>query len=533
MPVLFATLDERPMLPPFISRTFGSPSRNPPTGAANGARAARESAGAEAARRGWLASGPLSGLIDTLRASSPGRFRHSDSQRSASRYGPAITGRSITRLGRSAARADASYHAQLTEYARNYVTLQRLFNGERPEEVTRLTTKLTPQMREYPGTRYLETVWLQENATGQCPYWDIDAVRLEAAGVKIRTFGELEGTPVLDNGRVRVRAHYASQRGIERLVEKFGEPDGHDAASMTDSRRTLMLETQAGPILMKFSGAAMPRIGQFKKLAADHIEAAVIASAELSAYSEYGEEPAGLAIDLGDGKSPITQLYRVFPIARRGYREGDVVLPEHVLSDPEFEESDLGRRIFSLHGSRRKWLRHELAPQLADFLWLTLTQIFVHPQLHGQNLDLIIDATGKLVEIRLKDLQDVEYDFPAAAAAGRIAERWQDRPSPNHLGFRGAENEDSESARIATFYYEFLSQLCERDIETPEDPQFSAEVARELVERARQRLDLSQLSEDRAFAKVFGPTAWRKSGTCIASVRQLIISSREANLRIG
>jgi hypothetical protein len=241
------------------------------------------------------------------------------------------------------------------------------------------------------------------------PYWDVDPRQAD-----VEVVGDLEASPFrAPDGKLRVFGHYMDEPRIEALTAALGPPAGTLEAELTSSFRTVLVYPPDGrPYMLKFPGSwFLPD----RQLTASDVARSVARSRQLRASPDFLPEPAGLVASGVD----LAVLYRPLPLPRSfALRRDDFLVAGHVLSAPELEGTALGRRIFGRYGSRAAWENAELAPALARTLRRSIAESFVHPELHAQNLDVLIDAKGRVRRVFIKDLLDVMHDFPVAAAQG-------------------------------------------------------------------------------------------------------------------
>lgn len=417
-------------------------------------------------------------------------------------------------------------------YAFELILNEWQFNGSRPQE--RLLSQFAAS-----------------SLRGEAPYWDLDERTIVARGSKLELYGDARASPLrTDNGEIRVRLHYADEANRNRMTETFGLPSGREPAFMRGSYRTAQVKTASGWQQFKFS---MPRNRRFgfdaphKALTPANIKTAVLFSGVLRGSPAYAREPAGLALTLGDGGVPITQLWREMPVASRGFQPGDFAAPIHVLTAPEFAESAHGRRIFGLHrqlstspeDAQALWLVRELAPKLADILLDVFTSTHAHPLLHEQNAELVVGADGRILDVIIKDLSDMALDYRAISAAGKI-DRWRGLEM-NEAAFASAPSDElqleaGDRYSVAGFYRAFLGSIGTRvpaqtDEHTPS--LVVVETARLLSDRVRQRLPVAWLQtrlDRRAHENAFG-VGVKDPYERIAAVRALIVEYIEAGGR--
>ena len=312
--------------------------------------------------------------------------------------------------------ADPLIETSLDRYAVESLVNEHEFNGSRPDQ-------------------RLNALFMPSRLRGESPYWDLAPEAISARGGTLTAYGQAHVGPLRSGGdKTRIRLHYAEEADKARMIDMFGPPHGHEPAFMRSSYRTLQMKTDSGWHQFKFS---MPQLTMIsgsvnnKALSAGDIHTAVRASQALGQYHAYAREPAGLTLDLGDGGRPIAQLWRTLPVAERGFRPDDAAFVLHVMTDPKFAESAKGRLLFSPYdGGRRnpvlaqqEYLRVQVAPKLAELVWLALTETHAHPTLHEQNIDVIVDGNGDVADLIVKDLRDIALDRRGMAAAGHL-DRW-------------------------------------------------------------------------------------------------------------
>lgn len=426
--------------------------------------------------------------------------------------------------------ADPLIETPLDRYAIESLVNEHQFNGSRPDQ--RLNTLFAPsQLR------------------GESPYWDLDQEAIAAAGGALTVYGQAHVGPLRSGvGKTRIRLHYAERADKERMIDVFGLPHGHEPAFMRSSYRTLQIKADSGWHQFKFSMPEHPVIGSSaskKTLLAGDIQAAVCASQALGQYHAYAREPAGLALDLRDGGRPIAQLWRTLPVAERGFRPGDSAFVLHVMTDPKFAESARGRLLFSPYDGGRgepvlaqqEYLRVQVAPRLADLAWLVLTQTHAHPTLHEQNIDVIVDRNGDVVDLIVKDLRDLALDRRGMEAAGHL-DRWpaldetvagSNRPLFERLCYGTGD----EFSQVARHYQDYLGQVGSsfRPVPEREGNFLLDETSKRLVSKARRHirpgwLESQQGSE--AYDASFGTRRAGNIGPCVAGVRELLIRASEA-----
>jgi hypothetical protein len=373
---------------------------------------------------------------------------------------------------------------RLQRYLQTYADYQRRYNGERPVS----TVVATKERGEIARDK------------GKVPYWDIDIKEGSLLGKRA-------GSPFSPRkGKLRIPVHFSNEADIQRMIAKYGPPTGFltgassmKQAPMLDSWRVLLVNDQYE---MKFTiRGIMDRseLSQaiFKQLAPYEVKAAIANSRKLERDPLYYRESWGVVLDLKDGGPPLTALARQIPLPRRGLQEGDVLLPAHVLSDPRFARTALGQQIFGLHGSQTRWYRKELAPAMAKLLWHCLTRSGFHSELHAQNVVAILDKQGHIVELKLKDLQDVKSDRPLRRALGlpKIAASLFDIP------------ERFSTQDIADYYATYFGQMAKFDKDRREFSNdytpFAMFTVRELLKIAAAHLDLEAISDLREYKDLF------------------------------
>jgi hypothetical protein len=421
------------------------------------------------------------------------------------------------------------------KYAIELVFHEGQFNGSRPNE--RLASQFMPS-----------------TVRGVSPFWDLDERTIARKGGNLAVFGDVRGSPFeAPDGRVRIRLHYGDRANLERMTELFGAPGSEqwEPAFMRSSYRTLLTKTVSGWQQFKFSIPENPRFAfdaPHKQLLPQEVETAVQFSAALQGNSHYIREPAGIALSFDDGAAPITALWREMPVARRGFMPGDFVAPVHVLTDPEFAHTERGRTVFgtraqdttSIGESQASWLVRELAPKLADILMSELTDTHAHAELHEQNIDVVIDADGRVVDMLVKDMSDIALDYRAIAAAGQV-ERWG-RAQTNTMAYASPMSDHLQlpTGRRYTaerFHEAFLGTIGTRPSESirlPLGPSAIAEQATHLLsEKVRRWLPEAWLQTRRhgqAYGHAFGTSAATPFAR-IAACRQLIVEYLEEGKR--
>ncbi|MBK8011861.1 MAG: hypothetical protein IPK13_10965 [Deltaproteobacteria bacterium] len=349
---------------------------------------------------------------------------------------------------------------RLRTYARQYAEDQRTFNS-RPNE----------RLNDHPLYRH--------NLYGDVEYWDVDR---NDPDVKLMGFADLSPFRTPD-GKVRIFSHYLDFRGREALRDAHGDPSGSVPAEMTASYRTLVLfpETEA-PFMLKFSGEwHAPK----KRLEPKQARISVERSHHLRRATFLTPEPAALTT------GRLTVIYRPIPRPRRkALAPNDALIPLSALNSKEFAESPRGRRLFARHGSQEAWLTRELAPQLARILWKSLRSSFAHLELHSQNIDLLVGASGKLKQTFIKDQLDIMHDPGAQLASGM--------PVQNVAALRADEwgNMGEANARFdtSTFYRHFLGQTTSRP------PTLDRAVTEALKAIAYKRRDVAALARRPEYA---------------------------------
>ena len=411
--------------------------------------------------------------------------------------------------------SDPLIETPLDFYAIESLVNEHAFNGSRPNQ--RLDTLFTPsQLR------------------GDCPYWDLDEAAILRARGALTVYGQTHIGPFsAGSGKTRIRLHYAERPDRARMIDAFGPPHGLEPAFMRSSYRTVLVKTHTGWQQLKFSLPKLDIISgavSNKALLPDNIKVAVRNSQALGQYHAYAPEPAGLALDLGDGGRPITQLWRTLPMAERGFQPGDSVFVLHALTDPLFAESDKGRRLFAPYaggqggplGAQQAYLRVEVAPKLANLVWLSLTETHAYPLLHEQNVDVITDERGRVVDVIAKDLHDIALDRQGMQAA-RHLDRWPDLDETITL---------DESPAVADHHQRFLGQVGSGFKTIPErEGNFLLDaVGEHLQAKTRRHVRPEWLESQRgsrAYEALFGTGAAGPIGSLVAGVRDLLIGANE------
>jgi len=420
------------------------------------------------------------------------------------------------------------------KYAIGLVFHEGQFNGSRPNE--RLASQFMPS-----------------TVRGVSPFWDLDERTIAQKGGSLTVFGDVRGSPFeAPDGKVRIRLHYGDRTNLERMSEHFGQPtlEQREPAFMRSSYRTVLIKTGSGWQQFKFSIPDNPRFSfnaPHKRLLPRDVEAAVQFSAALQGNPHYIREPAGIALTFDDGAAPITALWREMPVASRGFKDGDFVAPVHVLTDPAFADSEQGRTVFGagargatatgeLQGS---WLVRELAPKLAAILMNTLTDTHAHPQLHEQNIDVVIDAHGRVVDVLVKDLSDIALDYRAIAAAGH-RERWGGVQT-NDMAYASPMSDrlqfpNGERYTVERFYEAFFGSIGTRQGESTGRPPAPSAIAQQathmLAEKIRRWLPgawLQTRRHEQAYGRAFGASAATPYER-IAAFRQLIVEYLEEGI---
>ncbi|NRO97962.1 hypothetical protein GWC77_18725 [Paraburkholderia sp. NMBU_R16] len=420
------------------------------------------------------------------------------------------------------------------KYAIGLVFHEGQFNGSRPNE--RLASQLMPS-----------------TVRGVSPFWDLDERTIARKRGSLTVFGDLRGSPFeAPDGKVRIRLHYGDRANLERMTELFGlpAPEQREPAFMRSSYRTVLIKTGSGWQQFKFSIPDDPRFAfdaPHKQLLPQEVKTAVQFSAALQGNSHYIREPAGIALSFDDGAAPITALWREMPVARRGFMPGDFVAPIHVLTDPEFAQSERGRIVFgtsaqdlsSIGEIQASWLVRELAPKLAAILMSELTDTHAHAELHEQNIDVVIDANGRVVDMLVKDMSDIALDYRAIAAAGHI-ERWSGAQT-NAMAYASPISDHLQLPTgrrytVERFHEAFLGSIGTRPSESiglPLAPSAIAEQATHmLAEKIRRWLPgawLQTRRHEQAYGRAFGASTATPYER-IAAFRQLIVEYLEEGI---
>lgn len=434
----------------------------------------------------------------------------------------------LPRRARNTTLSDPLIETPYDKYALESIIYESRFNGSRPNE--RLSSQFMPS-----------------SLRGDSPFWDLDERAIARIGGNLASYGDLSGSPFeAPDGKLRIRLHYADKRNIDRMLEHY-DPSGWEPAFMRNSYRTVQVKTPSGWQHFKFSMPDNPRYSfnaPHKELTPAEIQSSVRFSAALRGNAIYGREPAGIALSLDDGRPAITQLWREMSVASRGFRPGDFVAPIHVLTDPEFARTERGQAIFgpyaegeiSAEEAQASWLVSELAPKLADIVTNSLTDTYAHPQLHEQNVEAVIDANGRILDVFVKDLADIALDYRAIAVAGDV-DRWRsvqvnDRayasPIANDLQFPNGKR-----YAFGRHYQAFLGSIGARvSLSAEQPPRPSAVVeqtARIVSERVNHWLPEAWMQARRgtqAYEGAFGPGATAPHER-IANLRELIVEYLE------
>jgi hypothetical protein len=416
---------------------------------------------------------------------------------------------------RSTTLSDPLIETPLDYYAIESLLNEHAFNGSRPDE-------------------RLGTLFMPSELRGDCPYWDLDEAAISRTQGALTVYGQANIGPFrAGSGKTRIRLHYAERPDRDRMIGAFGAPHGHEPAFMRSSYRTLLVKTHTGWQQLKFSLPERTIVTSplsNKALLPDNIEVAVRNSRALGRYHAYAPEPAGLVLDLGDGGRPITQLWRTLPVAERGFQPGDSVFVLHALTDPMFAASDKGQRLFAQYAggqdaplrAQQAYLRVEVAPKLADLVWLSLTETHAYPLLHEQNIDVITDGNGRVVDLIAKDLHDIALDRRGMQAA-RHLDRWPDFDEALAI---------DESAAVADHHQRFLGQVGSGFETTPEhEGNFLLDaVGEHLLAKTRRHVRPEWLESQRgsqAYEASFGSAAAGPIGSLVAGVRDLLIRANE------
>jgi hypothetical protein len=382
---------------------------------------------------------------------------------------------------------------RLRDYARSYADHMRRFNGSYPNEV----------LASHPQ--------FKDAIRGQVSYWDLDPGRVEA-----EVIGLGQGKFLTPAGKVRVYNHYLDAPREAALTAAFGQPTGRIAAEMSSSYRTLVLFPERGvPFLLKFSGAGWYM--DSKELTADQVRISVERSLHLRDNPHLIPETAGLIL-----KQPVVNvLYRPLPVPRQGtLAPGDVLLSAHVLNDPAFAKTELGRTIFGRRFTVGGWFKKELAPKLARTVYRAVASSFTHLELHSQNIDVLVGADGKVREVFVKDLLDMMHDPALESASGR-------RPAAvSILRDREWGNMGEPKARFAStsrFYSTYLG-MTSYPAHQWRDSKLHRAVRDELIGLARKELPLDELRAYPEFHTLFGKKREVLDVT-IHDLRELLIKS--------
>ena len=463
---------------------------------------------------------------------SPGQFEYVDGvARNAISLIDAAT-RDTTDAQRAASGELSPYEVQ----ALARVLFEQQFNGSRPGNAFGISN----EGGSVPAAQ--QRTFRQ----GDVPYWDLTDAKLEAQGAQLTTYGDLADSPLRNaDGTIRVRLHYGDGQDLQRMTDAFGPPDGVEPARMTTSLRTVQIDTEDGPQLMKFS---MPERGEYgyaegaKTLTPDKVGAAVQANDAADGFPGLAAEPAGLSLDLGDGGRPVTQLWRTMPVAGRGYEEGDFSAPLHVFTSSDFATSPLGQWLFGADATdsadglspQQQWLANEVAPRLADTLARMLTELQMHPMVHEQNVDVIVGADGRVVDVVVKDLSDLKLD-PRAVTAFDGGARWNAADSgtkpPDRVYDASADGDNvAQFGQVERFYLEYLGQLGQvPDTESPHNPLLDA-VVNHFVTAMQERIPadwLAARTDWGAHEIAFDESGEYFPWTRMAAVRELLLQYAE------
>lgn len=437
----------------------------------------------------------------------------------------------LPRRARTLDLSDPLIETPYDRYALELIIYESQFNGSRPHE--RLLSQFMPS-----------------SLRGHAPFWDLDEQTIAGKRGSLVPYGDVSGSPFeATDGKYRIRLHYADTTNVERMTQQFGPPTGKDPAFMRNSYRTVLIRTESGWQQIKFSipdNARWEFNAPNKFLPPAEIEAAVQYSKALQGNPIYAQEPAGIALNLDDGHAPITQLWRKMPVASRGFEPGDFAASIHVITDPAFARSERGQAIFSaymeknvsIEEAQASWLVGELAPRLGNIIMDSLSSTHIYPQLHEQNVEVVIDRSGRILDVFVKDLTDIALDYRAIAAAGEI-DRWRHAqanamgyasPIANDLQFPNLKRYTVQQHFRAFFGSIGAGPMLAHELSLPPSA-IVEETTRILSERVRQWLPEAWLHAHRgkeAYEGAFGARATTPYER-ISNLRELIIEYLEDN----
>ncbi len=293
---------------------------------------------------------------------------------------------------------------------------------------------------------------------GEMPYWELPLGTLPGGGsLELLKAGEdsIAGT-LLDAGagKVRVFGHYLDGESRSALKRKLGEPTGTMPAYVQSSLRTvLVIPPNAPPAFVKMSGDGLVkeldkapppnadgegaavdesaarrsrilRLGWYKFLDRPEVINSVVRGGKYIKTPGYVVDTAGLLVDGIERKvrmeGPLAEerastyhvLYRPFPLGeglgKVPFVDGDFMLAAHSLFSRAFLQTALGKKI--LGNNPREWLERTFMPELGRFLVRPLYSSGLHTEVHGQNVDFLFDAQGRLKASFVKDVVDAADD---------------------------------------------------------------------------------------------------------------------------
>ena len=221
--------------------------------------------------------------------------------------------------------------------------------------------------------------------------------------------GALAGSPfALDDGKIRVFAHYGDTRSVRRLTAAFGVPDGSLTGTLLISGRSIQIDPGLSrlPYTLKFDGQWIYEQRYFDVAKA---EASVARSEQLGRHRNIVSEPTALVVPMPQG-NPHVVLYRE-PILSDAevthFGDDDTLLPLSALMDDAFYASEQGRKLFPDRAARLRFWSTELPKQMAGFTVDALFRWQAHFELHSQNVDVVIAPGGIVRAFKVKDLLGV------------------------------------------------------------------------------------------------------------------------------
>ena len=365
------------------------------------------------------------------------------------------------------------------KYGKEYARVQREFNGGMPDEI-------------------LSEI-LKGDTHGKVPYWDIEP----DVGAQL-IIGVDHGSPFrTSEGKVRFFNHYLNANAREELISKFGDPTGEIEAEMTSSYRTLLLFPKNEiPYMLKFSGSEFyEKIDVYaakanvKDLQGDDVRSSIENSLHLRKSPIITPEPAGLVIEDLD----INMIYRPLPMPKtQSLKKGDRVITWQVFMSEEFRETKEGKSLFENHGGYDTWLKNQAAPRLAKLIYHSIFTDFTHLELHSQNIDVIVDSVGNIIEMQVKDLLDIMHD-PVARAILNPSKR-------SHLARRSTfwgDAEESGKFRIRNETYSFHSQFLEQT-RSGSSANFQRMIYNGLLDVVEDKFDFTNPEAQKSFDEFIG-----------------------------